>query len=202
MRPRCLTPPVLIAPLKMQYRCMNIIWHPHDHHLARYSYLYNRLRGQWSSSLAVWSMQPGCAKTKYTCFHLGSLAAQTPLPSSTCKPRVSTCVEGYQRLHLARKAMIISRCTHKNWLAWCAVACPPSRGSFAAPPLFGGVLCLFQTSLLKAVDRPLMPDRQELGQKQFLSSKILSLNLNRWIDWLIVKIAEFFFSVSAMVHEI
>lgn len=40
--------------------------------------------------------------------------------------------------------MIISRCTHKNWLAcWRALACPPSRGSFAAPPLFGGVCCAF-----------------------------------------------------------
>lgn len=140
MRPRCLTPPsplpVLIAPLKMQYRCMNIIWHPHDHHLARYSYLYNRLGGQWwwSSSKSRGVVRVAWLRKDEIYVFPPRFSRRTDTPSPP--PRVSTCVEGYQRLHLARKAMIISRCTHKNWLAWRAVACPPSRGSFAAPPPF------------------------------------------------------------------
>lgn len=118
----------------------------------------------------------------YTCFHLGSLAAQT---RRTCRrpPRVCRRVPetplssksyDYFKVHSQKLAGLLAR---TGLSAFKGIVC-------RATPFRWRVLCLFQTSLLKAADRPLMPDRRNLARNSSLRrEEILSLNSNRWFEW-------------------
>lgn len=118
----------------------------------------------------------------YTCFHLGSLATQT---RRTCRrpPRVCRRVPetplssksyDYFKVHSQKLAGLLAR---TGLSAFKGIVC-------RATPFRWRVLCLFQTSLLKAADRPLMPDRRNLARNSSLRrEEILSLNSNRWFEW-------------------
>lgn len=146
----------LMAPLKMQYRCMNIIWHPHDYHLTD-TRVFKAISGDATLAVVGGSSLPGF----YRRMHVFPLPEQA---TNAHRHAQRTFLRVQRRLHLRWKAMIISRCTQKNWLAqW--------RGSLhviVCCATFSGVLRLFQTSLAEKAPCPFDARLPELGLKSLL----------------------------------
>lgn len=163
---------------------------------ARYSRLYSHLRWSYRRGGPCISRGWHIERRVYVCLDTRWL----PLPR--LQPRVPTFLRMYQGLHLAWKAMIISRCTHKNWLACCALARIGLQGDRSCTTLFGGMLRLFQTLLLKepaalwcqiagtwlkeAAFRLMLDAPSNIGILTFASSMIPLLPRYGWSRWLFV----------------